>query len=342
LSVPVSAQSSLAVDPDNRLVADTLKADWNDALRHHQAAQDEYEQATAANATLDDERKQRIRQLPTDFPRLWSDPATPQRERKRMTRRLIEDVTLNKTDQIYLHVRFRGGQTTSLATPIPQLPRNSGAASARLGCALNGECRSAPLYGPSGRLGHLRVTLLLSGAGRLEGDFGDAVDGASGSAGVGVGQGDEQVGLGGVKRGGVERSGELEQAEAHYVDDALGAAHEDRVVAVLCRLVVEVGVGDRQRLKIVGVAGRLEAGVSVGHRVQRGRWHAVAGGEGGDRGVDGHPGGDGVAGLCSVDDRHAGVTGRRELDDPELAQPQQRFADRRARDTKLGGELVVA
>jgi hypothetical protein len=36
-----------------------------------------------------------------------------------MTRLLIEDVTLNKTDQIHLHVRFRGGQTTSLTTPIP-------------------------------------------------------------------------------------------------------------------------------------------------------------------------------------------------------------------------------
>jgi DNA invertase Pin-like site-specific DNA recombinase len=110
----------LAVDPDNRLVADTLEADWNDALRHHHAAQDAYEQTTAAaHAALDDERKQRIRRLATDFPSLWSDPATPQRERKRMTRLLIEDVTLNKADQIHLHVRFRGGQRTSLAIPIP-------------------------------------------------------------------------------------------------------------------------------------------------------------------------------------------------------------------------------
>ena len=92
----------LAVDPSNRLVADTLEADWNDALRHHQTAQDEYEQATAAAQTaLNEQRKARIRQLATDFPALWSDPATPQRERKRITRLLIEDVTLNKTDQIH-------------------------------------------------------------------------------------------------------------------------------------------------------------------------------------------------------------------------------------------------
>jgi hypothetical protein len=110
----------LAVDPDNRLVADTLEADWNDALRALQAAQDEYDrQSAAANAALDEHRKTQIRQLATDFPKLWTDPATPARERKRITRLLIEDVTLNKTDQIHLHVRFRGGQTTSLTIPIP-------------------------------------------------------------------------------------------------------------------------------------------------------------------------------------------------------------------------------
>jgi DNA invertase Pin-like site-specific DNA recombinase len=110
----------LAVDPDNRLVADTLEGDWNDALRALQAAQDEYDRrAAAANAALDEQRKAQIRQLASDFPKLWADPATPARERKRITRLLIEDVTINKTDEIHLHIRFRGGQTTSLTIPIP-------------------------------------------------------------------------------------------------------------------------------------------------------------------------------------------------------------------------------
>lgn len=109
----------LAVDPDNRLVADSLEADWNDALRQLQAAQDDYERASTAASTLSDEHKARIRALAADFPALWSDPNTPQRERKRMARLLIEDVTVAKTDHIHLHVRFRGGQTTSLVTPIP-------------------------------------------------------------------------------------------------------------------------------------------------------------------------------------------------------------------------------
>jgi DNA invertase Pin-like site-specific DNA recombinase len=108
----------LAVDPDNRLVADTLEADWNDALRALQSAQDDYERQTAAaKAALTEQHKQRIRQLASDFPKLWNDPATPHRERKRIVRLLIEDVTLTKTDQIHLHIRFRGGQTTTLTIP---------------------------------------------------------------------------------------------------------------------------------------------------------------------------------------------------------------------------------
>jgi DNA invertase Pin-like site-specific DNA recombinase len=110
----------LAVDPDNRLVADSLEADWNDALRAVQNAQDDYQKATAAAATaLTDQHKARIRALASDFPALWADPATPARERKRMIRLLIDDVTLTKTDHIHAHVRFRGGQTSSLTLPIP-------------------------------------------------------------------------------------------------------------------------------------------------------------------------------------------------------------------------------
>ena len=110
----------LAVDPGNRLVAGTLEADWNAALRALQAAQDDYDHGTAATAALTETDKARIRALAADFPALWTNPATPQRERKRMARLLLDDVTLTKTDRIHLHVRFRGGQATSLDVPIPQ------------------------------------------------------------------------------------------------------------------------------------------------------------------------------------------------------------------------------
>ena len=118
--VELARRRYLQVDPENRLVADTLEADWNDALRSLQAAQQEYErQSAAAKEKLSAEQKQRILVLAQDFPALWADPATPQRERKRIVRLLIEDVTLQRTDRIHLHVRFRGGQTTTLTIPLP-------------------------------------------------------------------------------------------------------------------------------------------------------------------------------------------------------------------------------
>jgi DNA invertase Pin-like site-specific DNA recombinase len=110
----------MTVDPDNRLVADSLEADWNDALRRLNEAEAEYDKSSAAARTgLTDEHKARIRALASDFPRLWSDPNIPARERKRVARLLIEDVTIMKTNEIHLHVRFRGGKTTSLVVPIP-------------------------------------------------------------------------------------------------------------------------------------------------------------------------------------------------------------------------------
>jgi hypothetical protein len=114
----------LGVDPANRLVADSLETDWNNALLALNDAQDDYERAsTAASTTLSDEQAAQVRALASDFPALWSNPATPQRERKRMIRLLIDDVTLHKTDVINVHIRFRGGQTRSLSLPVP--PRAS-------------------------------------------------------------------------------------------------------------------------------------------------------------------------------------------------------------------------
>ncbi len=112
----------LRVDPDNRLVADSLEADWNQKLRALAAAQEEFErQREADRLLLDQEQRTRILALATDFPRLWQDPLTPDRERKRMVRLLLEDVTLLKHDHITAHIRFKGGatRTLTLALPLP-------------------------------------------------------------------------------------------------------------------------------------------------------------------------------------------------------------------------------
>ena len=111
----------LRVDPKNRLVADALEADWNEKLRALTEAQEQYErQRQADRAVLDQESRDRILALATDFPRLWEDSRTPQRERKRMARLLIEDVTLIKGESITVRVRFKGGAARTLTLPRPQ------------------------------------------------------------------------------------------------------------------------------------------------------------------------------------------------------------------------------
>jgi DNA invertase Pin-like site-specific DNA recombinase len=111
----------LAVDPGNRLVADTLEADWNAALRELAEAQDTYERAhEQQNRQLTDTQRARIGQLVTDLPAIWNDAATPQRERKRIVRLLLTDVTVHRDgDTITAHVRFPAGQHTTLAIPAP-------------------------------------------------------------------------------------------------------------------------------------------------------------------------------------------------------------------------------
>lgn len=109
----------LAVDPDNRLVAANLEADWNEALRALTTAQEEYERQSARATPLADTDRARIAALASDFPALWSDPRTPQRERKRMVRLLIEDVTLGREDKsITAQVRFKTGQSAAFTVSV--------------------------------------------------------------------------------------------------------------------------------------------------------------------------------------------------------------------------------
>jgi hypothetical protein len=113
----------LHVDPANRLVADSLEADWNAKLRALAAAQKEYEQRRQSDrVALSEQHRARIAALARDFPEVWRNPNTPDRERKRLVRLILEDVTLIRTDQITAHVRFKGGITKTLTVALPLMP----------------------------------------------------------------------------------------------------------------------------------------------------------------------------------------------------------------------------
>jgi hypothetical protein len=111
------------VDPANRLVADNLEKRWEYALQ--QLAQVRQEHATyqqKQSAPLTAEQQGQVRQLAVDLPRLWRAPTTTDKERKRVLRLLIKDITLEKqpaAHQAILHVRWQGGATEDLAVTLP-------------------------------------------------------------------------------------------------------------------------------------------------------------------------------------------------------------------------------
>lgn len=111
----------LNVVPENRLVADSLEAEWNQKLVEYREAKKEYECKREEDIqVLDDQTKTRILGVTGDFEKLWHNPQTPARERKRMVRLLIEDVTLIKDEEILLNIRFKGGAVQTLHLPKPK------------------------------------------------------------------------------------------------------------------------------------------------------------------------------------------------------------------------------
>jgi DNA invertase Pin-like site-specific DNA recombinase len=112
----------MQVDPENRLVADSLEAEWNSKLRVLAEAQQQYdEQNQKQRLLVDAQTSEQLLSLAADFPRVWNDPEVEPRERKRIVRLLIEDVTLINGETIQVHVRLRGGATRSL-TLVKPLP----------------------------------------------------------------------------------------------------------------------------------------------------------------------------------------------------------------------------
>lgn len=116
----IAQRRYMQVDPANRLVANVLEAEWNSKLRILTDTQEEYERLRQTDhLAVTEETTSRITALAADFPRLWRDPKTPVREKKRMIRLLIEDVTLTKKEEITVEVRFKGGASKSKILPRP-------------------------------------------------------------------------------------------------------------------------------------------------------------------------------------------------------------------------------
>src|SRR5438445_4515087 len=111
------------VDPSNRLVANTLERRWNETLLHLQDLKKQAADFQRKEARVfTPEQKAKVLALARDFPRLWHAPSTQAKDRKRMLRLLIKDITVNKLieqRQLSVHLRWQGGACTDLFVQIP-------------------------------------------------------------------------------------------------------------------------------------------------------------------------------------------------------------------------------
>ena len=111
------------VDPTNRLVAASLEQRWNEALTRLEEIQREFADFQRGHGlAITTEQRAEILALAKDLPRLWNAPTTPARDKKRLLRLLVKDITVERLDeprQFLLHVRWQGGACENLLVDRP-------------------------------------------------------------------------------------------------------------------------------------------------------------------------------------------------------------------------------
>lgn len=103
-------------EPENRLVARTLEARWEEALKRQRAEEEEYDRFLAQQpATLSHAERTRIRTLSENVAQLWSAPGTSIIDRKQMVRCVVERVILvadRMTELNEVTIVWQGGMET--------------------------------------------------------------------------------------------------------------------------------------------------------------------------------------------------------------------------------------
>lgn len=110
------------VDPNNRLVAATLEQRWNDALMELQDVRDQIDRLQQQSRQLTGQQRDAVLQLARNLPALWHNTATAWKEKKRILKLLISDITVRKPEPrvALLQVRWQGGTCEELRVELPR------------------------------------------------------------------------------------------------------------------------------------------------------------------------------------------------------------------------------
>lgn len=111
------------VDPSNRLVASSLERRWNEALVNLETIKADAMKFHSQEArVVSPDQKARIMALASDLPRIWQSSTTQPKDRKRMLRLLIRDITVERLageTQVTMHVRWLGGAISDVVAKLP-------------------------------------------------------------------------------------------------------------------------------------------------------------------------------------------------------------------------------
>jgi DNA invertase Pin-like site-specific DNA recombinase len=112
-----------ACEPENRLVARELERRWEEALRPQRQLEEEFEAwQRAAPSRLSTQDEQATRALAADLPGLWQAETTGPQGRQRITRLLLERVTVTvdkRSERVGVRLHWLGGVVTEHAISRP-------------------------------------------------------------------------------------------------------------------------------------------------------------------------------------------------------------------------------
>lgn len=115
----------MLADPENRLVVRSLETNWNQKLKELEKIKQDYTVYHSKKPWVPSKEEERdILDLARKIPEVWNAPSSTSKEKKRIIRILIEDITVlseKRHPDFSIGIRFRSGkhEYLSLKKPLP-------------------------------------------------------------------------------------------------------------------------------------------------------------------------------------------------------------------------------
>jgi DNA invertase Pin-like site-specific DNA recombinase len=109
------------VDPDNRLVARALEAQWEARLQEVKQQESDFERLCCRKSlSLNADQRKQLQRLAEDLPVVWNAETTSWSARKELLELLVADVTISRHETgITVHLRWHTNTVDTIQLPLP-------------------------------------------------------------------------------------------------------------------------------------------------------------------------------------------------------------------------------